>query len=254
MSCSSFFFVMAVAQGQQPGAIGLWSVDFPGKVSGATQGIWQDSKLRINKDGTFKQYGGLGLSGRYTMTGSKLHLTIERLFYRNAQFGKAKAMYDMLHFDKGLDLLIRRPDLLEIVPLDQLRGQSRVVWRPAKRESVKALLTQVSKIETNDDSNKIGDYVYDEMAERRLEAIPVLRELLLKDPDRDLRYWSAALLGHVKATEAVPDLVAAFDDKRRGNASAAARALGEIGSKEAVLPIISAMKAKKISGYTGAQA
>lgn len=238
-------------------AEGVWQAALPGSASGVTQAMWQDTRIRFKPDGTFVEYGGLKLSGRYEAQDHRLHLVLDKFFdkdidYFNAKMSPIKAMGGQTP-PSQLDITITPDGNLLAEPFPPGPGSGAVPFRRAIEEPIESELRSFVKLDDDDAAGAVGQGIWDDIVARKDEAVPVLVSLL-KDPDRQIRYWSVCLLADCPDPKAVAPLIQTLHDSGRGNRSAAARALAHLGNKDAIDPIIEALRDRRISDYDASRA
>jgi HEAT repeat protein len=224
--------------------VGLWTVSYPETPNDEVRKVWAESSLRFRANGTYQQYGGIGMSGHYKVAAGTAHLTIEKLFYQEVvDFGDAGEAMQSWQPSRGLDLEIRSGAELSNVNFPRGATLTKVVWQRTPKEEIGALIARMTKIRFSDlfsDSHSIGGYVYDELDGRRAEAIPKLIGMLGSHVTW-LRVECMNALAHLKAVEAKPSLIAALREQDLEIARPAARALGAIRAKDAIDALIQAL-------------
>ncbi|HVT11139.1 MAG TPA: HEAT repeat domain-containing protein [Fimbriimonadaceae bacterium] len=263
MRCLIAFVLATLLAGcseQKSSARPAWTIErdwqaFPASTtSGAAETMWGGAHFRFKPDGTFLEYGGLQMAGRYAVSGDKVALSLDKMlgvdsYFMDAKMAPLKAVGGNelpksveLRIDSGGNLILSKFGILT----------DKVVFRPAAPQSIEDEVRTIAH-PPDDQGGSEGERLWDDIASRKKESVkPLIR--LTRDPDRDVRWWAISFLGQTKDPRALKPLLdlCASADKRA--VREAAEALGDLGDPRAVAPLLAAVRAKKVDEYTAGQA
>jgi HEAT repeat protein len=120
--------------------------------------------------------------------------------------------------------------VLTLVPVS-LQGQDRPIAQPTSRPIVPWTILRQGLVDGSTDHRRQALLAAGSIGATP-EVVKFIEEGLLRDKDTLVRQTAAAVLGQLKATESIPPLKQAMDDKNIEVAFSAAKALAEMGDTD----------------------